>query len=203
MIFPQKNIVQLPLNIIDRRFLEKKIILKSHYYFETNNHILTNNLTPLKLLGLTPTNILTPPLVSPEALSSIKEKLKKNDLLITSDTIVWHKNRALGKPKNRDEAFEMIKSLENSSHEVITSICISTIKSQVIVNEKTLVFFDKIDKNDLLYYTKTSDVLDRAGSYGIQDYIGHIGIKKIKGSYSNVLGFPTNLFVNTINSMNL
>jgi septum formation protein len=135
--------------------------------------------------------------------SLLIKSLKKNDLLITSDTIVWHKKRALGKPKNRDEAFEMIKSLENSSHEVITSICISTIKSQVIVNEKTLVFFDNIDKNDLLYYTKTSDVLDRAGSYGIQDYIGHIGIKKIQGSYSNVLGFPTNLFVNTINSMNL
>ncbi|MDA7779651.1 Maf family nucleotide pyrophosphatase [Flavobacteriaceae bacterium] len=135
--------------------------------------------------------------------SLLIKSLKKNDLLITSDTIVWHKNKALGKPKNRDEAFEMIKSLENSSHEVITSICISTIKSQVIVNEKTLVFFDNIDKNDLLYYTKTSDVLDRAGSYGIQDYIGHIGIKKIQGSYSNVLGFPTNLFVNTINSMNL
>ena len=135
--------------------------------------------------------------------SLLIKSLKKNDLLITSDTIVWHKNRALGKPKNRDEAFEMIKSLENSSHEVITSICISTIKSQLIVNEKTLVFFDNIDKNDLLYYTKTSDVLDRAGSYGIQDYIGHIGIKKIQGSYSNVLGFPTNLFVNTINSMNL
>ena len=135
--------------------------------------------------------------------SLLIKNLKKNDLLITSDTIVWYKNRALGKPKNRDEAFEMIKSLENSSHEVITSICISTIKSQVIVNEKTLVFFDNIDKNDLLYYTKTSDVLDRAGSYGIQDYIGHIGIKKIQGSYSNVLGFPTNLFVNTINSMNL
>ena len=135
--------------------------------------------------------------------SLLIKSLKKNDLLITSDTIVWHKKRALGKPKNRDEAFEMIKSLENSSHEVITSICISTIKSQVIVNEKTLVFFDNIDKNDLLYYTKTSDVLDRAGSYGIQDYIGHIGIKKIQGSYSNVLGFPTNLFVKTINSMNL
>ena len=133
--------------------------------------------------------------------SLLIKSLKKNDLLITSDTIVWHKNRALGKPKNRDEAFEMIKSLENSSHEVITSICISTIKSQVIVNEKTIVFFDNIDKNDLLYYTKTFDVLDRAGSYGIQDYIGHIGIKKIQGSYSNVLGFPTNLFVNTINSM--
>ena len=135
--------------------------------------------------------------------SLLVENLKKNDLLITSDTIVWHKNSALGKPKNRIEAFEMIKSLENSSHEVITSICISTVNFQVIVNEKTLVFFDSIDENDLLYYTKTSDVLDRAGSYGIQDYIGHIGIKKIQGSYSNVLGFPTNLFVNTINSMNL
>ena len=135
--------------------------------------------------------------------SLLVENLKKNDLLITSDTIVWHKNSALGKPKNRIEAFKMIKSLENSSHEVITSICISTVNFQVIVNEKTLVFFDSIDENDLLYYTKTSDVLDRAGSYGIQDYIGHIGIKKIEGSYSNVLGFPTNLFVKTINSLKL
>jgi septum formation protein len=131
------------------------------------------------------------------------KNLKKNELLITSDTIVWHNDKALGKPKNRTEAFKMIKSLENSSHEVITSICISTLSFQVIVNEKTLVYFDSIDENDLLYYTKTHDVLDRAGGYGIQDYIGHIGIKKIEGSYSNVLGFPTNLFVKTINSMNL
>ena len=135
--------------------------------------------------------------------SLLVENLKKNDLLITSDTIVWHKNSALGKPKNRIEAFKMIKSLENSSHEVITSICISTVNFQVIVNEKTLVFFDSINENDLLYYTKTSDVLDRAGGYGAQDYIGHIGIKKIEGSYSNVLGFPTNLFVKTINSLKL
>ena len=135
--------------------------------------------------------------------SLLVENLKKNDLLITSDTIVWHKNSALGKPKNRIEAFKMIKSLENSSHEVITSICISTVNFQVIVNEKTLVFFDSINENDLLYYTKTSDVLDRAGGYGVQDYIGHIGIKKIEGSYSNVLGFPTNLFVKTINSLKL
>tara|TARA_B100000497_G_scaffold31537_1_gene37044 strand:+ start:92 stop:679 length:588 start_codon:yes stop_codon:yes gene_type:complete len=135
--------------------------------------------------------------------SKLVKSLKKNDLLITSDTIVWHKNIALGKPKNRIEAFKMIKSLENSSHEVITSLCISTVNLQVIVNEKTLVFFDSIDDNDLLYYTKTSDVLDRAGSYGIQDYIGHVGITKIEGSYNNVLGFPTNLFVKTIKSMNL
>tara|TARA_Y100000385_G_scaffold212934_1_gene221286 strand:- start:1 stop:588 length:588 start_codon:yes stop_codon:yes gene_type:complete len=135
--------------------------------------------------------------------SLLVKNLKKNELLITSDTIVWHNDKALGKPKDRTEAFKMIRSLENSSHEVITSICISTLSFQVIVNEKTLVYFDSIDENDLLYYTKTHDVLDRAGGYGIQDYIGHIGIKKIEGSYSNVLGFPTNLFVKTINSMNL
>ena len=135
--------------------------------------------------------------------SLLVKNLKKNELLITSDTIVWHNDKALGKPKNRTEAFKMIRSLENSSHEVITSICISTLNFQVIVNEKTLVYFDSIDENDLLYYTKTHDVLDRAGGYGIQDYIGHVGVKKIEGSYSNVLGFPTNLFVKTINSMNL
>jgi len=135
--------------------------------------------------------------------SLLVKNLKKNELLITSDTIVWHNDKALGKPKNRTEAFKMIRSLENSFHEVITSICISTLSFQVIVNEKTLVYFDSIDENDLLYYTKTHDVLDRAGGYGIQDYIGHVGIKKIEGSYSNVLGFPTNLFVKTINSMNL
>lgn len=135
--------------------------------------------------------------------SLLVKNLKKNDLLITSDTIVWHNDKALGKPKNRTEAFKMIRSLENSSHEVITSICISTLNFQVIVNEKTLVYFDNIDESDLLYYTKTHEVLDRAGSYGIQDYIGHVGVKKIEGSYSNVLGFPTNLFVKTINSMNL
>ena len=135
--------------------------------------------------------------------SLLVKNLKKNDLLITSDTIVWHNDKALGKPKNRTEAFKMIRSLENSFHEVITSICISTLSFQVIVNEKTLVYFDNIDESDLLYYTKTHEVLDRAGSYGIQDYIGHVVVKKIEGSYSNVLGFPTNLFVKTINSMNL
>ncbi len=134
--------------------------------------------------------------------SILVKNLKKNDLLITSDTIVWHKKTALGKPKNRNEAFKMIKSLENSSHEVITSICISTLNFQITVNETTLVYFDSIDNNDLLYYINTYDVLDRAGGYGIQDYIGRVSIKKIEGSYSNVLGFPTNLFVKTINSMN-
>ena len=135
--------------------------------------------------------------------SNLINRLDDNDLLITSDTIVWHNNSALGKPKTRNEAFNILKSLENCSHSVITSICISTNKSQIVISDKTKVYFDKINYDDLTYYTENYDVLDRAGSYGIQDYIGHISIKKIEGSYSNVLGFPTQLFVKTINSMNL
>ena len=135
--------------------------------------------------------------------SNLINRLNDNDLLITSDTIVWHNNSALGKPKTRNEAFNMLKSLENFSHSVITSICITTNNNQIVISDKTKVYFDKINYDDLTYYTENYDVLDRAGSYGIQDYIGHISIKKIKGSYSNVLGFPTQLFVKTINSMNL
>ena len=131
------------------------------------------------------------------------KKLKKNDILITSDTIVWHKNKALGKPKSKQEAFNMIKSLENDYHHVISSICISTLKIQVVVNEKTKVYFDKINDDDLLYYVNSSDVTDRAGGYGIQDFIGSVFISKIEGSYNNVLGFPTNKFIKTINSMDL
>ena len=97
----------------------------------------------------------------------------------------------------------MIKSLENDYHHVISSICISTLKIQVVVNEKTKVYFDKINDDDLLYYVNSSDVTDRAGGYGIQDFIGSVFVSKIEGNYNNVLGFPTNKFIKTINSMDL
>jgi len=91
---------------------------------------------------------------------SFNENFNKNTLLITSDTIVWHNNSALGKPKTRNEAFNMLKSLENCSHSVITSICISTNKSQIVISDKTKVYFDKINYLDLTYYTENYDVLD-------------------------------------------
>jgi|TARA_B110000914_G_scaffold186769_1_gene170900 septum formation protein len=135
--------------------------------------------------------------------SYLKKSLKKNELLITADTIVWFNNFPLEKPKDREEAFKMIQSLSNNSHEVISSVCISTNKTQKIINESTKVYFNKLSDDDILYYSSKSDVLDRAGSYGIQDYIGHLGISKIKGSYNNVLGFPTSLFCKTITQMKL
>ena len=133
----------------------------------------------------------------------LKKLLKKNELLITADTIVWFNDSALGKPKNRNEAVNMIRYLSDNFHEVISSVCISTNKTQTIINESTKVYFEKLSNNDITYYATNYDVLDRAGSYGIQDYIGYLGISRIEGCYNNVLGFPTSLFCKTINKMKL
>tara|TARA_B100000795_G_scaffold223665_1_gene178918 strand:+ start:532 stop:1119 length:588 start_codon:yes stop_codon:yes gene_type:complete len=133
----------------------------------------------------------------------LKKFLKKNELLITADTIVWFNSYPLEKPKNKNEAIKMIKLLRNNSHEVISSVCISTNKIQKIISETTKVYFNELSDDDITYYTSNYDVLDRAGSYGIQDYIGHLGVSKIEGCYNNVLGFPTSLFCKTINKMKL
>ena len=129
--------------------------------------------------------------------------LKKNELLITSDTIVWFKGKAIEKPKNKQEAKEMLEELSGKKHQVFTSICISLKNQQKIVNQKTKVYFNILKKEDINYYVKKYDVLDRAGSYGIQDFIGYVGVKKIEGCYNNVLGFPTSLFCKTIEKMKL
>lgn len=129
--------------------------------------------------------------------------LKKNELLITSDTIVWFNNKAIEKPKNIVEAKEMLSLLSGSMHQVFTSICISLKNQQKIVNQETRVYFNILKNDEINYYVNKFDVLDRAGSYGIQDIIGHVGIYKIEGCYNNVLGFPTSLFCDTIKKMNL
>ena len=129
--------------------------------------------------------------------------LKKNELLITSDTIVWFNNKAIEKPKNIVEAKEMLGLLSGSMHQVFTSICISLKGRQKIINQETKVYFNVLKNEDINYYVNKFDVLDRAGSYGIQDIIGHIGVNKIEGCYNNVLGFPTSLFCQTIEKMKL
>src|SRR5690606_23510210 len=119
--------------------------------------------------------------------------LKPNDILITSDTIVWLKNKALGKPRNADEAFEIIKSLSNVTHEVITSVCFTSTSFETTVNAVTKVTFKRFTDEQIEYYIKTCKPFDKAGAYGIQEWIGQIGITKIEGSYFNVIGLPTHL----------
>jgi len=117
-------------------------------------------------------------------------ELKDNDLLITSDTIVWLEDKALGKPKNFEDAFKMLKSLSGKTHTVITSVSIKNIHFQKIFNDTTEVTFKNLSEDEMNYYLENYKPYDKAGSYGIQEWIGKIGIEKIEGSYFNVMGLP-------------
>ena len=130
-----------------------------------------------------------------------KNELKENDILITSDTIVWHNNQALGKPRDEKEAFNIIKSLSNSTHEVITSVCFTTKSFEKTLNAITKVTFKSLTDEEILYYIKTCKPFDKAGAYGIQEWIGHIGVTKIEGSYFNVMGLPTHIVYKTLNAI--
>ena len=116
--------------------------------------------------------------------------LGENEVLITSDTIVWHENKALGKPKHAQEAFEMLQSLSGKTHEVITSVCFKTKNSLETITETTKVTFNSLSDEAIQYYISTYKPFDKAGSYGIQEWIGLVGIAKIEGSYTNVVGLP-------------
>lgn len=118
------------------------------------------------------------------------EELNPKDLLITSDTIVWYHNMALGKPKSKDDAFQMLQKLSGKTHEVITSVCLKSLQKEDIFNSITKVTFKELSSKEIQFYVDNYNPMDKAGAYGIQDWIGQIGVTKIEGSYFNVMGFP-------------
>ncbi|MCH4553511.1 Maf-like protein [Aestuariibaculum lutulentum] len=130
-----------------------------------------------------------------------KDELKPNDILITSDTIVWHDNKALGKPENANEAFSILKSLSDNTHQVITSVCFTTTSFEKTLYSITDVTFKALTDEEIWYYINTCKPFDKAGAYGIQEWIGQIGVTEIKGSYFNVMGLPTHLVYKTLNSI--
>lgn len=121
----------------------------------------------------------------------IKKDLKKNYLLITADTIVVKNKEVIHKPKNEQDAIKTLKMLSGRSHKVITGVCITSSKKQISFSSITNVLFTNLSHNDIAFYVDTFNPFDKAGSYGIQDWIGSIGIEKIIGSYNNVVGLPT------------
>ena len=123
--------------------------------------------------------------------SAFEGELQPNEILITSDTIVWHNNKALGKPKDPQDAFEILKSLSNTTHDVITSVCFKTASETTVLNELTKVTFNELSDEAIYYYLENYKPYDKAGAYGIQEWIGFIGVSKIEGSYANVMGMPT------------
>ena len=127
-------------------------------------------------------------------LSNLKSEafstLNDNDLLITSDTIVWLEGKALGKPKDAKDAFTMLRAMSGKKHEVITSVCLKSTSFQKIINDITIVTFKELSDDEIQYYINNYKPFDKAGGYGIQEWIGFIGIEKIEGSYFNVVGLP-------------
>ncbi|PJR03089.1 septum formation protein Maf [Avrilella dinanensis] len=114
-----------------------------------------------------------------------------DEIILTADTIVWYQNQALGKPKNAGEARNMLQSLSGKSHEVITSVCLKSNTDYLVFSDITQVFFRKLSDKEIDYYISNYQPFDKAGAYGIQEWIGAVGIEKIIGSYNNVVGLPT------------
>ena len=116
--------------------------------------------------------------------------LQQFDVLITSDTLVWHQGKAIGKPNSHQEAFSMLRGLANATHQVITSVTFTTIAGHTTINEVTTVTFGPLSDDEITYYLTNYEPYDKAGSYGIQDWIGFVGVQRIEGSYPNVMGLP-------------
>lgn len=118
-------------------------------------------------------------------------ELSEKDIVVTSDTIVWKNGKAIEKPKNLEDAKRMLQDLSGDMHEVYTSVCFTLKNEQKTVHDVTKVWFKQLTEKEIDFYLQNYQPFDKAGSYGIQEWIGYIGIEKIEGSYFNVMGLPT------------
>lgn len=116
--------------------------------------------------------------------------LAANEVLITSDTVVVAEGQVLGKPTNYEDAFRMIRLMSGKMHKVITAVCIRTATQKISFSDECDVFFDDLTDEEISFYVNHYRPYDKAGAYGIQEWIGYVGIKKIEGSFFTVMGFP-------------
>jgi septum formation protein len=116
--------------------------------------------------------------------------LKPNEILITSDTIVWCNNRIVGKPADRLDAVRILNELSDNKHVVVTGVCLTSISKEKVFNSVTDVYFRALMPDEIDYYIDTFKPFDKAGAYGIQEWIGYVGVERIEGSFFNVMGLP-------------
>ncbi|MBQ7811207.1 MAG: septum formation protein Maf [Bacteroidales bacterium] len=134
----------------------------------------------------------------PEILSEGKSygfhrELEDDEILITSDTLVLCGDRVMGKPHSREEAFDMLKTLSGRGHKVITAVTIRDCKKCSTLSDTAIVHFKELSDNEIWYYIDNYKPFDKAGAYGIQEWIGYIGIGKIEGSFFTIMGLPVHL----------
>ena len=138
-----------------------------------------------------------------EYLSQLKSNayphaLGERDILLTADTVVILGNKILGKPHSEEEAVEMISSLAGATHKVVTGVTLRTVERTVSFSAESLVSFRALDAEEVAYYVEKYRPMDKAGAYGIQEWIGYIGIEGIEGSFYNVMGLPTQRLCTTL-----
>ncbi|MES2679143.1 MAG: Maf family nucleotide pyrophosphatase [Bacteroidota bacterium] len=119
-----------------------------------------------------------------------EDELKENELLITADTVVWCEGKVFNKPANFAEGKKMLETLSGKMHEVFTAVCLKSANKQTTFYDVSKVYFKKLKAEEIEYYLTNFSPYDKAGGYGVQDWIGYIGIDKIEGSFYNVMGLP-------------
>ena len=131
-----------------------------------------------------------PAYISREQAEAYQSMIEPDELLITADTIVWMNGEVLGKPKDREDAIRMLRKLSGASHQVITGVCLTTKGWQNSFTVTTDVTFAVLSEEEIVYYVDKYSPMDKAGAYGVQEWIGFIGVESISGSYYNVMGLP-------------
>ena len=121
---------------------------------------------------------------------TFKNVLSDNDIVITADTIVWCNNKVLGKPVDKEDAIRILKDISGNTHEVVTAVCLFSAFAESLFSETTRVTFDTLSDEEILYYIEEFKPFDKAGAYGIQEWIGLAACSRIEGSYFNVVGLP-------------
>tara|TARA_Y100000589_G_scaffold72779_1_gene65766 strand:- start:13868 stop:14440 length:573 start_codon:yes stop_codon:yes gene_type:complete len=150
-----------------------------------------------------PTKEIFPSEMKPHLIAEYLAKMKssvfnpkRNEIIITADTVVIHNNKVYNKPIKLQEAKDMLCNLSNSTHKVITGVCIYQKNNQFCFSELTKVQFKELSEKEINYYLNNFNTSDKAGAYGIQDWIGKIGITSIEGCYYNVMGLPLHKLYN-------
>lgn len=131
-----------------------------------------------------------PAYISREKADAYKSIIHPDELLITADTIVWKNGEVLGKPNDKEDAINMLRKLSGASHQVITGVCLTTTSWQKSFTATTEVTFATLTKEEIIYYVDKYAPMDKAGAYGVQEWIGFVGVESIFGSYFNVMGLP-------------
>ena len=116
--------------------------------------------------------------------------MQPDELIITADTIVWLDGKVLGKPRDREDALQMLRTMSGRTHKVFTGVCITTTDWQRSFTAQTEVRFATLSEDEIIYYVDKFKPMDKAGAYGVQEWIGFIGVENISGSYYNIMGLP-------------